>query len=582
MPGPPPENEENEAPAELVKTLPFDTKASPALDLTALLAGAPTGRYRLEAQAAAPDTAAHARLDFVLYDAQAATIPYATPDWFAVPADTVAPGQRALVLLGSRDADARLLLEVERGGQLLRQEWLTLKAGEQRRLDLASGPATAAGPLYIHTTQVRDGRLYRHDATVQVAEKPQPLRLNIATFRDKLQPGQKESWRVTIHQANGRPAEAELLATLYDQSLDIFRQHSFTGLDFGGEYYPARFGWEGEFGDVNSATLETTNGSEENSALDYPELNTWNALAGSNRFGGRRILARGRMQLNEVVVADSAPMMAASMATKQKSAYPPPPPAPGAPSRIVNGMPENGDIPDMDELKDKVSPDLAAVPTRTDFRETAFWEPALHTDKNGDIVLEFQMPEAVTRWQLLALAHDKQLRTGQLARQLVTQKEIQITPNAPRFLRPGDTFTFPAKFSNLTDHATSGTAQLFLLDAATGQDITSQLLRGNAQQAVSAAAHQSQALGWELSLPTDFAPVAVTYRIVAQSSGGEAPVAKNQKSKPKNQPGTSYSDGEENTPARAAQSHPHHRKPAAAPRRPRHPHLRTDEAHQHQ
>jgi len=164
------------------------------------------------------------------------------------------------------------------------------------------------------------------------------------------------------------------------------------------------------------------------------------------------------------------------------------------------------------------------------------------------------MPEAVTRWQLLALAHDRSLHTGQLARQLVTQKEIQITPNAPRFLRPGDAFTFPAKFSNLTDHATSGTAQLFLLDAATGQDITSQLLKGPAQLPVSAAAHQSAALGWELAIPADFTPVAVTYRVVAQASGeaAEATGAQSKKQKKAKTSGAkgqsvSFSDGEENT-----------------------------------
>ena len=202
-------------------------------------------------------------------------------------------------------------------------------------------------------------------------------------------------------------------------------------------------------------------------------------------------------------------------------------------------------------------PDLTAVPTRTDFRETAFWQPALRTDKNFDLVLEFQMPEAVTRWQLLALAHDRNLHSGQLARQLVTQKEIQITPNAPRFFRQGDTFTFPAKFSNLTDHATTGTAQLFLLDAATGQDITSQLLRGPSQQAVSAAAHQSMALGWEINLPNDFAPVAVTYRVVAGakslvpgawSAADRKTGRKNKKPSTNNQaPSTNFSDGEENT-----------------------------------
>jgi len=157
-------------------------------------------------------------------------------------------------------------------------------------------------------------------------------------------------------------------------------------------------------------------------------------------------------------------------------------PPPAAPRSIEQAL-ADGDVPDMETLTDKSESfnkqlDLHAVPTRSDFRETAFWQPALRTDKNGDVVLEFQMPEAVTRWQLLALAHDKTLHSGLLARQLVTQKEIQISPNAPRFLRQGDTFIFPAKFSNLTDRATSGTAQLFLLDAATGQDITSQLLRG--------------------------------------------------------------------------------------------------------
>jgi uncharacterized protein YfaS (alpha-2-macroglobulin family) len=206
-------------------------------------------------------------------------------------------------------------------------------------------------------------------------------------------------------------------------------------------------------------------------------------------------------------------------------------------------------------LKKPAASDLSTVPTRTDFRETALWQPSLRTDKNGDVVLEFQMPEAVTRWQLLALAHDKNLHSGQLARQLVTQKEIQITPNAPRFFRQGDTFTFPAKFSNLTDHATSGTAQLFLLDAATGQDLTSQLLKSPAQQAVSAAAHQSAALGWEISLPNDFAPAAVTYRVVVESySSAQEPQGNGKKARKKAKvnptlrvDGAEFSDGEENT-----------------------------------
>ncbi|MBF9236303.1 hypothetical protein I2I05_02735 [Hymenobacter sp. BT683] len=540
VPGPVPETPENEATPELVNTVPFDTKSSSILNLNAALAALPTGRYLLEAQAAGADSA-RARHEFTLFDSGAATIPFATPDWFAVLADTVAPGQPATVLVGSSDADARILVQAERGGKLLYQEWLQLKAGEQRRVVLASGSATAAGPLHINTLQVRDNHLYRHEAAVQVVEERQALNLSISTFRDKLQPGQKETWRVAIRQANGRPADAELLATLYDQSLDIFRPHSFMGLAFDASYDEPKFGWQGYF--VNAAWMGTTGQSSDNAdgvPLEYPELNTWGAFGGpvrqqlSGKVAGVRI--RG------VAARATAPVMAQDAAeSKQMNEV------------VVTGMGVGNQMrSNMTGAMTTTRPavDLSAVQARTDFRETAFWQPALHTDKNGDIVLEFQMPEAVTRWQLLALAHDKNLNSGQLARQLVTQKEIQITPNAPRFFRQGDTFTFTAKFSNLTAQNVSGTAQLTLLDAATGQDLTSQLLKGNAQQLAAAEANQSAALGWEISLPADFAPVAVTYRVVAQvgekASEKEGKRKRNKKAAA-DQTATTFSDGEENT-----------------------------------
>ncbi|MGI4739471.1 MAG: alpha-2-macroglobulin family protein [Janthinobacterium lividum] len=547
VPGPTPETDDNEVAPEPVKTLPFDTKTNPLLDLRAALAALPTGRYRLEALAAGPDSA-RAQLDFTLYDAQATTVPYATPDWFVVLTDSVAPGQPAAVLLGSSEADTHILLETERGGQLLHHEWLTLQAGEQRRLRLESGLADARGPLYVHTTQVRAGRLYRHDATVQVADKPQPLTLALATFRDKLAPGQRETWRVTIRQANGRPAEAELLATLYDQSLDVFRPHSFMGLEAGGNYYPARFAWQGDFRELSSSDLPGEAMPELNE-LEYPQLNLWSAMytdrRGRVRFGQPMVIKNPKFRDNTALMSSSGVVvrgvssLAASAPMGARMAQ-------DAASGKLNETVTIG----YGTPNKPAAPDLTTVPTRTDFRETAFWQPALRTDKNGDVVLEFQMPEAVTRWQLLTLAHDRSLHTGQLARQLVTQKEIQITPNAPRFLRPGDAFTFPAKFSNLTDHATSGTAQLFLLDAATGQDITSQLLQGPAQLPVAAGAHQSQALGWALALPPDFAPVAVTYRVVAtsQASGSSQQVAGKKARRPAAQvPSATFSDGEENT-----------------------------------
>ena len=386
---------------------------------------------------------------------------------------------------------------------------------------------------------MRDNALYRHDATVQVAEPPQPLQLALATFRDKLQPGEKETWRLTIRQANGQPADAELLATLYDQSLDIFRRHGLQGLYFGQSYFPARYDWRGEFRTLGSDELANGRTSVEVPELIYPMLNTWAEVIVTGRRVQRSRKALG-YSMNEISVAGgssseamAAPAMMADAEFREEVVVS------GAGNGSGNARP----------------PDLSLIPARADFRETALWEPALHTDKNGDVVLEFQMPEAVTRWQLLALAHDQNLHSGQLARQLVTQKQVQISPNAPRFFRQGDTFTFPAKFSNLTDAPTRGTAQLFLTDAATGQDLTAQLLKSPAQQPVSAGAHQSAAVGWQISLPSDFAPAAVTYRVVvsAESEAKGEKLTRKQRRELKKQstkyqaPSTSFSDGEQNT-----------------------------------
>ncbi|WP_201979872.1 alpha-2-macroglobulin family protein [Hymenobacter rubidus] len=539
-PGLPPSPEEAaEDEPRQVKALPFNTKNGAKLDLQAALTALPTGRYRLEALG--PDSA-RAVLDFFLFDSQAATVPFATPDWFMALQDSVALGQPAAVLLGSQHAGTHVLLEVESNGQILRKEWLTLDANEQRRISIAPNPAGGTAPLVVHTIQVRDNRLYRHDATIQVAEKPQPLRLDISTFRDKLLPGQRETWRITVHQANGKAANAELLATLYDQSLDAFRSHSFAPLAFGGQDYPTLYSWNGTFGQLGSYYLfmnRPTNGPAD---VRYPYfLDVYGEMLPLGRRYETSMLSDDEKSAGFSPEEDGNDSWGAPGATATRAVRAAAMPAP---ARIAN--PKQGLPPSQPEpaKPTETVPDLAAIVARKDFRETAFWQPALRTDADGNIVLEFQMPEAVTRWQLLALAHDKSLHTGLLARQLLTQKQIQVTPNAPRFFRQGDQFTFTAKVSNLTDSPSSGRAQLFLLDAATGQDITNQLLKGPARQAVAVAARQSTALGWEVALPADFGPTAVTYRVVAQTSSAKEPGGKKRKSRT---PPATFSDGEENT-----------------------------------
>ncbi|NVO31069.1 alpha-2-macroglobulin family protein [Hymenobacter lapidiphilus] len=538
----------------LVVTLKFNTEKTPQLpELAAQLARQEPGRYLLEATAApvkANQPAAKAEQFFTLFDPAARQLPVPATDWFVSLQDSIRPGGVARFLVGSSLAEARVLLAAEVNGQPLRSEWLTLRAGEQRVVEVPVPAALGEGQLYVHLTQVRDNRLYTHMAPVQVAEPPAPLVLDIATFRDKLQPGQQETWRVTIRQTNGKPADAELLATLYDQSLDAFRPHNFTALKFPQRYFPRGLAWQGAFGaKYGTLLLAARPGAARIVPIQYPELTMWG-------FG------RGvEMKAVEMVIETKA-YAVADAATG----------APGAPVRIRGSrsmaLMEMADSRQLNEAvvtglsapNPTPQPDLSAVQARTDFRETAFWLPALRTNSQGETVLEFQMPEAVTRWQLLALAHDRQLNSGLLRRELVTQKKLQITANAPRFFREGDQLIFQAKLSNLTDAALAGTAQLFLLDARTQQPLEARLLQSPAQLPFSLKANQSQALSWSLTIPEtaegQLPLEAVTYKVVAsaqlpvvsgQWSGKEKRQRRKNKLTTNTQQLTTIEDGEQNT-----------------------------------
>ncbi|SET77500.1 alpha-2-macroglobulin family protein [Hymenobacter actinosclerus] len=549
----------------LVATLPFNTEKAPALpELAAQLARQEPGRYLLEASATpakAGQPTAKTGQFFTLFDPAATRLPVPTTDWFVPLQSSVTPGGVARFLVGSSLPDARVLLAAEANGQPLRPaEWLTLRAGEQRVVEVPVPAAPGEGQLYVHLTQVRDNRLYTHTAPVQIAPPPAPLLLDIATFRDKLQPGQPETWRVTIKQTGGKPADAELLATLYDQSLDVFRPHDFQPLNFPQRYFQPMLAWQGSFGTEDGRYLLTDHpGTISILPVLYPELNLWGFGSGDGMEAVETVI-----ETKAYVVADAATMRpgapARVMIRGARAAAAPVAMANSQLSEVVvagsmtrqTQMQRVGTIPPP--------ADLSQVQARTDFRETAFWLPALRTNAQGETVLEFQMPEAVTRWQLLALAHDRQLRTGQLRRELVTQKKLQVTANAPRFFREGDQLIFQAKLSNLTNEALAGTAQLLLLDARTQQPLEARLLQSPAQLAFNLPANQSQALSWSIMLPENIEgqlPLeAVTYKVVASA---QLPVAssrlsgKQKRQRRKNGPTTNnqqlatIEDGEQNT-----------------------------------
>lgn len=559
----------------LVLTQDFDTEKTPLLTaLQAPLAQQQPGRYVLEATATTPAATPPTKTEqaFTLFSASATTLPVPTPDWFVSLQDSIVPGQPARFLVGSSEAGARMLLEVEAKGEPLRHEWLTFNAGEQRVVEIPIATALDGAKLFAHVTQVRDNRLYTHKVTVEVATLPAPLVLSIATFRDKLQPGQKETWRVTIHNTTGKPVNAELLASLYDKSLDVFRPHSFMELELFKPYYQAALAWNGWFGVAESRILVDVFSSDESLPVFYPYLNKWGFAAVEDEAemsNGAVVVGQGYISRTSIASAVSTRVSGVAVKRKTVADY-----KQGsreammaAPAPMATGVADanaTGAGATSEEDATPKQPDLSNVQARKDFRETAFWLPDLRTNAKGETVLEFQMPEAVTRWQLLALAHDQQLHTGLLQRELVTQKSLQVTPNAPRFFREGDQMRLTAKLSNLTDQPISGTAQLFLIDARTQQPLDSKLLKSAPQLPFSLKANQSSALGWDLAIPETAegqVPLeAITYRVVAsgQLSGTSAQSSEKDKKEQRKQRRqkkqatdnsqlATVQDGEENT-----------------------------------
>ncbi len=159
--------------------------------------------------------------------------------------------------------------------------------------------------------------------------------------------------------------------------------------------------------------------------------------------------------------------------------------------------------------------DAPPVNPRRNFNETAFFLPQLKTDAQGRVVLKFTMPEALTRWKLLAFAHTKDLKIGTLEREIITQKELMITANAPRFLREGDTIRVQARINNLSGKPLNVTASLMVLNALTGQPVSQSLIQSSLQTTATVAAGQGQAVGWTLVIPSGLD--AVTCRFSAQA-----------------------------------------------------------------
>ena len=467
-----------------------------------------TGQYRIELSAKDKNGQAVQEIAFFnVFDTGSKTLDMPDLDAFRELKTLAEPGETASVLLGSSER-VKVLYETEQDGKLLSQQWLTLQ-NEQRKMEI---PVIESyrGNIGIHYAFVRHNRFYGGSTDITVPFTNKQLEVQFETFRNKLQPGEAEEWRLKITGKKADKVMAELVATLYDASLDVFRANYWYAHFFNSS--STRLGWDNELEQLahftgfdakwNSYVFKSSNEPY------YYELN-WFGLERGGYFG-RELRERASMAMDAAPSpSGGARMEKSKKVTKEESLLE------GKVSGVVvKGVAnEQKATISIDYEKPKPPTDFSDVKVRKNFNETAFFFPHLQTDENGSLVIKFTIPEALTRWKMLGFAHTKDLKSGYAFKELVTQKDLMVVPNPPRFFREGDKMTFSAKITSLSDQALAGNARLEFFDALTMQSVA--ILSSVAEQSFSLAPKQSTSVAWQLAIPEGLQ--AISYRLVAKA-----------------------------------------------------------------
>lgn len=420
----------------------------------------PSGNYRLKLSA--KDTQGRectASKNFLLFSLNDKRPPFVITDWFyqdGLEFDAASP---ATVYIGSSEKNVYLLYDVFAGNKRL----------ESKRIELSDSVVSFRFPykkeygdgILVSMAFVKDGRLYSHNARIMKPAPEKKLQLKWTTFRDKLRPGQQEEWKLTVLYPDGSLAEAEMLATMYDASLDkIYSAHK---LDFGVDFHyvvPLTY-WNTSY--MRNAYLYVDFPLKRLRAvpLEYSELiipSTGRMEAMVVGYGGspRATLAgalkiRGRSAANAVMNQEAVTDMVLQEEMVETSAQ----------EKVEMGSSE-----ELAETGD--------IQIRENFAETAFFYPQLRTNEKGEVSISFVLPESLTRWKFMGLAHTRNVDYGKIEATATASKEFMLQPNMPRFVRVGDKANIAASLMNLSDKGVKGTVRMELFNPETEKVFYSQ------------------------------------------------------------------------------------------------------------
>jgi Large extracellular alpha-helical protein len=412
-----------------------------------------SGEHRLEAACEGDSI----DMKFVVFSLDDKKPAIETKDWFYT-SDYRFPndGKPVTVQVGSSDPDLYIAYEIISGTKVLEEGFIR----ENRSLwnKKFTYKEEYGNGLLLTFAWVKNGVSYKHSTTISRPVPDKHLKLQWETFRDRLKPGQQEEWKLSIKDKDGKPAPAQLLAVLYDKSLDQLVSH-YWGLYPSmwiplpsGSWTTMSFGGQTAYGQ-NHPSLQSVPDLEY-SHFDHSVYPSRYYAYGRRAMGGR-VLMKGA-GVDAMVVEEAPVMMAAAPMAAEGNA-------------VARQVVVEDTAADKKKEEQEVTeePKEESVQLRENMNETAFFYPSLVADQDGNVTLKFTLPESLTTWKFMSIAHTKDMFTGSLGGETVAQKDVMIQPNMPRFIRMGDKAQISARIFNISEQSQQGTAYVELLDPET-------------------------------------------------------------------------------------------------------------------
>ncbi|MDR0371396.1 MAG: hypothetical protein LBH80_06045 [Prevotellaceae bacterium] len=417
--------------------------------------------------------------------------------WMTTPKTVCATGENAEIRFGVSAGNVHLLYEVMRGNTVLESRWITLN-NEIKSFKIPFKESYQDG-VNVLFTYMKDERFFTRTVQIKKQTPVKTLTPALSVFRDRLQPGEKAEWTVTVPETADGKLLAELMIGMYDASLDAIYQHSWSHFDPGySPFIPYSRSWNAFLSESKSAYGYFETAEQVGESIESDRLN-WFGLFIGRDYAGLPVastLMRSVRAGNENIVTD--------MMMESASQY-------DAPDVADRTMKKNAAL-DGQQTATTAQKNNAgnAVQLRTNFNETAFFYPQLRTDENGNVQFSFTVPESLTRWNIKMVAHTPDLYFGQAEAQVVTQKEVMVQLNMPRFVRRSDQLTLVATVINLTENALSADVRLELMNPENGQALA---LNDRQTKTVDLASGETKTVEWQLSAFADVEPV--TVKVVA-------------------------------------------------------------------